>query len=292
MRDLSFTAFVFNRVSLFAIIALSGYACGYFGSDKDERPLARVKDKFLYASDIPNLTGKRTTPEDSQVVVTSYVNNWITEMLLLDKAELNLREEQKDFEKQLESYRNSLLIYEYEKKIIQQNLDTNVTLEEIEDYYITNQQNFTLKEDLIKVTYARISKHAPNIDKIRQIYGSEDEGKRFEFIDYCHQFALLFYDDNDWIFTDELVHNVPLKVNDTQSFIRNHSHFEIQDSVSYYFVNIKDIKTKDSTSPLSFEKRRIKNIIINQRKLSLLKKMKMDLYNKALAKKDFEIYEE
>jgi hypothetical protein len=266
-------------------------ACGYWGEDVDEQPLARVKDDFLYPSDITNLTSRKMSKEDSALVVNNYINNWINEMLLIHKAELNLKEEQKNFDKQLQNYRKSLLIYEYEKKIIQQRLDTTVSLEAIEDYYLTNQQNFILKEDLAKITYARIPNDAPRLERVRKWYKSSDPDDIDKLIDYCHQFALVYYDEDSWMELEDLLALIPLKVENPGSFLRYNKHVELQDSVSFYFVNVRDYKIKNSTSPLSFEKNRIRSIIINQRKLELLKTMKQDLYNRALAKKDFEIYD-
>ena len=47
--------------------------------------------------------------------------------LLLNKAELNLTDEEKNVEQQIENYRSSLLIYAYEQSYIRQHLDTVVT---------------------------------------------------------------------------------------------------------------------------------------------------------------------
>ena len=65
---------------------------------------------------------------------------------------------------------------------------------------------------------------------------------------------------------------------------------EVSDSVSSYFVNIKGFKIRNSSSPLSFERENIRNIILNKRKLELIGKMKEDVYNEAANNGKIEIY--
>ena len=78
-------------------------------------------------------------------------------------------ENQKDFQKQLEDYRKTLIIYSYEKELIRQKLDTNVAQEEIKAFYEENKQNFNLRDDILKVRYLKVAKNAPQIKKIRKV---------------------------------------------------------------------------------------------------------------------------
>ncbi|RLD87392.1 MAG: peptidyl-prolyl cis-trans isomerase, partial [Bacteroidetes bacterium] len=57
-----------------------------------------------------------------------------------------------------------------------------------------------------------------------------------------------------------------------------------------YLVKFFDYKIKDDISPLELEYDDIRNIIINKRKMELIKKMRNDIYQNALTNKEFEIY--
>ena len=110
--------------------------------------------------------------------------------------------------------------------------------------------------------------------------------------EYAHQFAETFFlNDNQWILFDELLDEVPLDVNNREGFLKNIKHVELEDSLSYYFVYIKDYRLENDVAPLSFEKLNIKNIIINKRKLNLMNRIKNELYQEALMNKDIEIYD-
>ena len=75
--------------------------------------MARVFDKYLYLDEIRSIIPRSVSSEDSITMANSYVNNWVRQSLILHKAEINLSADQNVFEKQLEDYRRSLIIFEY-----------------------------------------------------------------------------------------------------------------------------------------------------------------------------------
>lgn len=69
------------------------------------------------------------------------------------------KETNRDFIRQIEQYRNSLIIYAYESELVKQKLDTVVSQAEIESYY--KSQNFHLRENIVLASYVIISKDSP-----------------------------------------------------------------------------------------------------------------------------------
>ena len=55
-----------------------------------------------------------------------------------------------------------------------------------------------------------------------------------------------------------------------------------EDENFIYFINITDFTLKDAISPLSFEKEKIKTILLNLRTIDLRNKLREDLYNDAI----------
>ena len=212
---------------------------------------------------------------------------------MLHKAEQNLNAEAltASIEKQLQDYRTSLITFAYEKELIRQKLDTAVSDAEIEDYFVKHPQNFQLKNNIIKVLYVKVKQNAPKLNKVREWCQSDKPQDRKLLEDYCYQFAENFYlDDFSWFLFDDLLKEIPIEAYDKEQFLQNNRWVEVKDTSSFYFVNIKGFKIKDSTSPLSFEKQNIHNIILNKRKLQLINQMKEDVYNNELKNKNFEIY--
>ncbi len=284
--------------NLFIKTGLGGFICLLFISctdkntkEENRKVVARVYSTYLNEDNIQDIVPKGTSTKDSLELVKKYIDNWIRETLVIQKAEDNLSDAQKNVEKQLQDYRNSLITYTYEKELVKQKLDTTVTNEEIEQYYNTNKSNFELKDNIIKVIYIKVNKKAPGINKLEKWYKSDNTKDKQQLAEYCHQFAENFYlDDNSWLLFDDLLKEIPIQTYNKELFLQNNRLVEVSDSVFNYYLNIKGFKIRNSTSPLSFEKDNIKNIILNKRKLQLITKMKEDIYNDALNNQDIEIY--
>lgn len=262
--------------------------------DKKEEPspkdfVAKVKNDVLFEKDIKGIVPAGTPPKDSVVIIQKYIRNWIQETLMLQQAEENLTKEQMNVEKQLKDYRNSLIIYAYEQELVKQ-LDQQITEEELEKYYEEHKNDFELKDNIIRVTYIKVNSKAPQIENVRKWYKSENEKDLENLKNYCHQFADNFYfDDKSWLLFNDLLKEIPIKTYNEELFLQNNRLVEVADSSHIYFVNIKGFKIKNTLSPLTFEKEKIRNIILNKRKIELINKIKTDLYKQAEAEKSFYI---
>ena len=256
-----------------------------------EPPIARVYEKKLYLSDFASNMPQQLNKKDSLFFVNSYKEQWILNELLLHQAENNLPEDQKNIEKEIDEYRKNLLVYRYEKELVKQNLDTAVAQQEIEEYYTAHQQNFMLKDNIVKVSYVKVSVKAPTIDKVKKWYASADEKERDNLKKYCIQYADNFFiDDNTWLLLEDVMKEIPLREYNPELFLKTTRHIEMADSLFNYFLFIKDFKIKNMPSPLSFEKDNIKQVIINKRKLKLIEEMKQSVYGQAKENSNFEVY--
>ncbi|PIQ14466.1 MAG: hypothetical protein COW67_13650 [Flavobacteriales bacterium CG18_big_fil_WC_8_21_14_2_50_32_9] len=281
---------MYNK-SLFILVAIFFSSCTYFTKEEVVAEVAaKVGTYTLTVEDLKKLDIKDVSPEDSLVLVNNFVENWVKEKLMLQKAELNLTQYQKDFNRQLEDYRKTLLIYTYELELIKQNLDTNVSESDIQDYYQKNPENFYLTNDIAKINFLKVPINAPKTNRIKKLFLSEKEKDQHELKEYAHQYAEKFYfDENEWIELNELRKEAPISILSTDFFKQN-NHIITEDSLALYFILFKDYRLKGDVSPLSFESDNIKNIILNKRKLNLLKKIKIELYQQALLNKEIQIY--
>lgn len=291
-KDSSSLAHQLKHLLPFILGVLFLISCGSKTKKIENREvIARANNSYLYLDKINDVIPKGTSSKDSLALLKKYIDNWIREALVIQKAEDNLTDEQKNVEKQLQDYRNSLITYAYEKELVKEKLDTTVDDKEIEQYYNANKNNFELKDNIIKVVYVKVNKKAPGINKLQKWYKSDNLKDRELLADYCHQFAENFYlDDNSWLLFDDLLKEIPIQTYNKELFLQNNRFVEVSDSTKSYFLNIKGFKIRNSLSPLSFEKENIKNIILNQRKLRLITKMKEDIYNEAANNKKIEIF--
>lgn len=261
------------------------------GGRPGERPLARVHERKLYLSDFSATLPRQLAGKDSLAFVNTYVEQWILGELLKQQAEKNLPAEQKDIEKEIEEYRKNLLVYRYETELVKQQLDTAVSPAEIEAYYNNHAQNFMLRDNIVKVTYAKVSAKSPNLEKLKKWYASDDAKDLDNLRNYCIQYADNFFlDANTWLLLEDVMREIPLRDYNPELLLRTTRRIELSDSVYNYFLFIRDFKIKNMPSPLSFEKDNIRQVIINKRKLKLIEEMKQSIYAQAKENGNFEIY--
>jgi hypothetical protein len=279
-------------VKYLLLILLSFYfiSCGISGK-KDKGIVAKVYDEYLYKTDLIGLVPSRTSSKDSIAIVRKYINNWIKQRLVIHNAESNLTSNQKDFEKQLDDYRNSLIVFAYEKELVRQKLDTTVTVEDIKTYYEKNKNNFLLKDNIVKVWYVKMPVKSTYSATIQNLYKSDSPQSRQTLEEYCKKYAVNSYlEDSTWLYFNDLLKEIPIKTYNQEDYLKYHRYIEMDDSLYSYFVNIKGFQVKESVSPLNFEKDNIRQIILNKRKLKLIEDMQNEIFKDALKNNDFVIY--
>jgi hypothetical protein len=281
-------------IFLMTLVCFLMTACG-------NDPAAEVKDKGkiiatvytynLYERDLSSAVPPGLTPEDSARRAENFINSWVREMLLLSKAENNLPANDPEMEQKLRAYKNSLIIYAYETELVHQKLDTVVSDTEIETYYNEHPGDFQLRDNIVKVVYVKVDNKAPNLPKLKGWVKSDKPTDREELEKYCRQYATNYYlDDNSWLLLDDLLKEVPIQSYNWELFLQTNKFVEVADSTHTYYLSFKGYMTRNSQSPLSFEKENIRSIILNKRKLELIDRMHDDLYNEAVENDRIKIY--
>jgi len=264
--------------------------CDVFKKQENRPVIAKVKDHELYLDELVSALPNGIHSEDSISFANSFIKTWATEMLLLDKASLNLPIEDKDVSAQLEEYRRSLIIYKYETQFIGQRLDTTFSASQIEDYYNNNKKNFELQDNIVRAIFVKLDKNSKDLEKVKKLCRSEKEEDRLELEEFCVQHAMSFHlNDNQWIPLGELLGQLPKTSYLNVNYFSTYNFAHVQDSTAHYLVEVKDVKYKNSVSPLEFEKQNIRNILLNQRKLELIQKLEKDIFEEAVSKNQFEI---
>lgn len=277
------------KTSLF-IVLLFLTSCSYLHNEAD-RPVARVEDDYLFESDLVGMVAPGTSPTDSLNLTKNYIDSWIKKKVLIHHAEKNLTEDQIDFSKEIEDYRNSLVVFAYENMLVSQRLDTIVTDKEINQYYQENQNNFLLKNNIVRLSYVKIPLDSKQTKQIRRYFFSDDPGDREKLADLCDKYSTKYFiDDQTWLIFDDVLKEIPIQTYNQDEFLRYRRTFEMQDSLYLYLTKFSDFKIKESVSPLQFEKDRIKSIILNKRKMTFLNTMRQDVHNEALEKNLIETY--
>jgi hypothetical protein len=260
-------------------------------SENDSKLIAKINSSKIYMSDLEQLKLSNLSKADSVAFVKNFINKWAKNEIFYQQALNYLSEDELNIDKELENYKKELISFKFQSKLINEKLDTNITLPEIEEYYNANSQFFLLKNNIVKVLYIKVPSNIPNIEKLKKLFYSNSPSDAEQLNSLCIQYANnYFMNDNTWLMYDDLKKEIPQLEEVPEYTLKTDKTFEFSDDKSFYFLRIIDIKTKDNLSPLNFEKTKIKNMLINQGKQKLINNIKKDFFEKAKTNKELEIY--
>lgn len=258
--------------------------CGLFEKDMERKAIAEAKDHVLYSDELLSAMPTGLNAADSALFAQNYVQQWAMQRFLLDRAELNLSEEQKDVSNQLDEYRRSLIIYLYQTEWVRQQMDTVVNDASIDAYFEANKDDFELQEDIVQALFLKFEKQTNNLKNVSKWMQSDDEELRTMLEDLAMEHASAIHlNDKQWIPLANLRKQIPSEHNLTKGL------FEYQDSTSHYFVFVKELKQKNTSAPVAYIRSNIANIILNKRKLEMVKKLEKDIFNEAVGKNQFKV---
>lgn len=244
--------------------------------------IAEAGSSKLYLKDIPATITANVNPADRKNLMKAYIDQWVEKQLMLQEAENNLTDKEKDKEQLIEDYRTSLLIFEYQQKLVKEKMDTGVTEQEIDSFYHQYPENFLLKKNIVKIRYVKIEKKKADLVKLKLWMQNPGDINDSLMRLYAEKEALNFYVDNNWLYLDDITKEIPLDENyNQQRFLSNNKFISIEEKGILYLLYIIDFRIRDSQSPLEFERDRIKDIILYQRKLDFLKNTQKNILEKA-----------
>jgi hypothetical protein len=270
-------------------VALGCVACGGV-DDGLERPVARAYDQLLSWSDLRQVVPLEATVADSTAMADQYIEAWLKQQVVLHVAEQNLAAERLDMEAQLEDYRRSLVIFNYEQALVEQKLDTVVDLAEVERYYQEHEANFELKETIIRMRWFKVNE----LDK-RELRKMEERFLRGT-VDDLHELEL-WLANNGVSITDRTLSWTPrstamaelgLPASEAEAAFTKEGRQVIRTDHGAWFYDVVELRAQNSISPIGMVQADIRSILLNQRKIRLIEDMRSTIYSQAIENKDVE----
>lgn len=282
------------KKSFYISVVFCLVSCNLFKKEREPQAVVRVGEDFLYTSDLENLVPKNTSKEDSAIIIKNYINRWATQKLLINAAERNIDDDQKEtFNQLIAQYKNDLYTKAYIEKIVQTRVDTVVSEEEIKKYYQENKENFKTNSTLVQLRYIHLSKDHPKFSTIKQKFLNFKKEDRKFWQTYQMQFKNSALNDSVWVLLDEIYRKVPFITPDNRDkYINEGMAYEKTDSLNnVYIVKIKKVINRNQISPFEYLKPTLQQVILNSRKLELIKKFEKEITDDAIKNKDYEVYE-
>lgn len=292
-------------------------SCDYVGKylgelKQDERnpAVARVDDVYLYRNDIPSIVPKGSSQQDSAAIVKKYIDSWITRQLVLSKAQSGIDAE--GLKKEVDEFRDMLLIGRYEQSVISRELDTTVTAGQIKAYYDENKNNFILNKDIVLWSYLPVT-YCDNqlLKKLKSAFARDTEPARSRRRDaddtdkpskpwtWEGSIEDLMSEESynapfvraEWIEMENLLGKYETEKNFASNIASKSKYsFQASNDDGVYLGKIQRYVRKGSTSPLEYVSGQIKSILLNKRKVETLNAAEEILRKEAAENGKLEIF--
>lgn len=274
------------------IIVIFAAACNKNYNNSDKKPIATAFDKKLYIEDIMFSIPDDISPEDSVMIVKDKIELWIKKQVMLNIAEINLSQKQKNVENIVQDYKASLLIDRYKQEFLKQKLDTIVSPNEIQDYYQTYKESFKLNREILIADFYKFSVNASGVADFRQLFYSDKSDSKAKMKEFIKKNNANYQDfDGKWIAFSEISSLLPTKISNPELILKSTNKIQTQDNEFYYFVKIIDYRLKGQFEPAENVSEQIKLVIVNKRKVDIINELESVIYQNALEKGSVKIVE-
>ena len=250
-------------------------------SNRRDKVVAQVYYHKLYQSEIAKAMPKGLSPNDSLALVNDFIDDWIREQLLLHEAEKGLSVKEKNFDKQLEEYRNNLLVNTYYEKLISDTSSFKITEKDLKDFMKSFDKRYTVDKEIVRINYVKLSKDSKLIEPVKSILFSEtkrisDKEVLTKMLGDSIEYMI---DDEAWLYLDDIQNEVSFDI--TRDVASNHKYVEKDVGDSHYLLVILDYKNQRSVNETEEELAAAKMMLLNQKKQQFIEKHVDKLFKKA-----------
>ena len=245
-------------------------------------PIVEIGTDVLYLEDLQQVIPLGLSDADSTLFAERYIRNWAQDVLFYQNAIRNIPDT-KDIDRLVENYRRSLFEHEYQRRLIEQKFSSEISDEEIEQFYNDNQRLFMLDESLIKGLFLKIPNRSHDLADIRKLYTLQDDESFEEIEKYSIRNAgrcEFFYDN--WRSVAEIEMLLPVMDKPLETLLKDKRSFEFKDEEYIYLLNVSEYAANGGIEPLDHAYSRIRGLLINSNEVSYMRKIKEDLYDAAV----------
>ena len=253
-----------KKIGVLLLVVFTAVSCSLFTKQQPDNIVARVGEQYLLKSDLRQHIPSLTSAEDSSRMAASYINDWATRELLFQGALLNISEdEQEAYDDLIRTYREDLYMKAYKDALIAKELDSTITNAEADEFYEAQKQNFSFNEE---------DKYALDSLSI--------------------QFKGFFLNDSTWVKRSQVQEQIPMiNASNADNLLKKTNFLQLRDSLGLYLVAVKGTLSRNDTAPLEYVRPTIEQIILNKRKLALVKRLEKEIKEDAIKDKKFEVYQ-
>ncbi|HPR32548.1 MAG TPA: hypothetical protein PLK12_10645 [Prolixibacteraceae bacterium] len=267
------------------------FSCHQELPEQTDKVVARVFNRTLTLSELASELPSNSTGKDSSVYAREYIEKWIKQQLLVAEAEKRLTPEELRIEREIEKYRQELIIYKYKNKRFNEIISRTIPEKEILDFYHKNLELYQLNEAIVRVNYIIFPRELQIPESILTSLKRNQEKDVAVYEDFVFRFAKKYDNfDNQWIYFNYLLQQIKHSIDQPELFLKKNNMIDLIRQEERHIIVINDYYVSGEHAPVGFVRSQIKGTIINREKLDFLREIKDSLYDDALKYNKFRVF--
>ena len=287
---------MFQKTKLFICIivlvcSINLCSCKYFqnkSKELKEQPIARVNDLYLYPSDLNGIS-TNADKNDSVKLVQMFVTDWIKRNLLLDKAKNSLPNSMKEIDEKVESYKQSLILYNYENELLSDMLDTAINADAKLKYYKDYQNNFVLEDDVYQIQYIVLPGNTAQLEDWIESFNSQKSEDKALLNSKVKIGAIKSeLNTNKWVTREELAKQIELPIDFFSKLKPSTTVQKLEFNGQVILFKFNTVKATGEIAPLERVEKAINQILLNKKKTEQINKIYKEIYDAGIQSKNAE----
>lgn len=277
------------RYSVYLFL-LSCFACQLSSEENkgQDKLLAQVFNRSLFQSELEGMILPGTSPQDSSLIVNSFVERWVRDNVLMHQAERNISKEL-NIDELVRNYRASLILHNYEKTLVELELDSVISTQELQTYYEENKEHYQLKAPILRCYFMKLNRETAPLDQIKDWWRKPTDNMS-KLIEYANEYANSYMlNDSIWYDQETIFGQLPEQMARRTKF-RAKEKTNASDDQYDYFLYIIETKPEGSIAPVNYLSPQLSRVILHHRKLKLLKDKREEMYEREFRKNNIKIY--
>jgi hypothetical protein len=257
--------------------------------DNNDLLLAQAYNKSLYLSELAGMVPENSSPEDSSLIVNAYIEKWVRENLLMHEAEKNVPHDL-NIDELVRDYRASLIRHNYEKLLVELQLDSIVNDAELMTYYEKSKDQYRLKNMILRCYLIKVPRDFDDLTTLQKLWSSDDPEDYKTLVDFSRINASVYMlNDSIWYDLPDIVFHLPRGFLTASNAYPNRDYNTMDDNFRY-FLRIFETTPAKEYPPLLYIESQAKKVILHKRKIKLLEEKKEEMYERELRRNNVKIY--
>jgi hypothetical protein len=251
--------------------------------------LAEVESKKLFLEDVRNMIHEDASPQDSALIVNAYVDRWVRDQLLMAKAEQNIPVNL-NVDKLVADYRSSLILNNYERLLMESQLDSTISDQDLIQFYEANKEQYILEKPIARIVFVKLRPDSPNQQQALAWWNDLEKENLRRLRSYADRHAAQsFLEDTAWIDMASIMDMVPSTMV-SESSLKEGKEVRYQDGDYLYLLKVLEVRRTTEVAPLPYIRDQATRAILHKRQIALIERTKDQLYDVAIRKNNVKIY--